>query len=210
MKLLSYLNRDFYLRYGKRLFDIVVSSTMLILLFPMMRIIAVCIKLTSRGPVIYRRRVVGIGGSEMYAYKFRTMVEDAEKLLLTNPELYHKFKVKCKLEGDFRVTSIGGFLRKFSLDELPQFFNVLKGEMSIIGPRMIHPDELSLYGEHKNKLLTMKPSMTGYWQVNGRQQTSYKERVRMDLYYIDNCSFTLDMWIFFLTPITVIKAEGAH
>ena len=210
MKWLKYLNKDLYLSRGKRLFDVVLSLVMIILLLPIMIIIVAAIKLTSKGPVVFRRKIVGFGGRSIYAYKFRTMVNDAEKILVTRPELYRKFKEKHKLEGDFRVTSVGTFLRKFSLDEIPQFFNVLKGEMSIIGPRMIHPDELPKYGNHQKKLLSMKPSMTGYWQVNGRQQTTYEERVEMDLYYIENCSFTFDILILLLTPKTVLKAEGAH
>ena len=210
MKWLRYLNRDIYVSKGKRLLDIILSLAMIIILAPLMIIISAAIRLTSKGPIVFRRKIVGFGGKTVHAYKFRTMVNDAEKLLITRPELYRKFKEKHKLEGDFRVTTLGTFLRKFSLDEIPQFFNVLKGEMSIIGPRMIHPDELAKYGDHQSTLLTMKPSMTGYWQVNGRQQTTYEERVEMDLYYIENCSFTLDVMILLLTPITVLKAEGAH
>ena len=210
MKLLEYLNKDFYQRWGKRIFDVIIALLMIVVLSPAMIIIIIAIKLSSSGPVIYKRKVVGFGGRVIEAYKFRTMVKDAEEILRKDPELYNKFKEKHKLQGDFRITPIGGFLRKFSLDEIPQFINVLKGEMSIIGPRMVHPDELSKYGIHQAKLLSMKPSMTGYWQVNGRQSTTYDERVKMDLYYIENCCFTLDLVIFFLTPITVIKAEGAH
>jgi len=210
MKWLRYLNQDIYVSRGKRLLDIFLALVMTIILAPLMMIISAAIKLTSRGPIVFRRRIVGIGGKTVHAYKFRTMVNDAEKILVTRPELYRKFKERHKLEGDFRVTSVGTFLRKFSLDEIPQFFNVLKGEMSIIGPRMIHPDELVKYGDHQQTLMTMKPSMTGYWQVNGRQQTTYEERVEMDLYYIENCCFTLDVMILLLTPITVLKAEGAH
>ncbi|MBC8394572.1 MAG: sugar transferase [Deltaproteobacteria bacterium] len=210
MKWLRRLNQDIYVSKGKRLFDVFLALAMIIVLAPLMLTIAAAIKLTSRGPVVFRRKIVGFGGKTVYAYKFRTMVNNAENLLITRPELYRKFKEKHKLEGDFRVTAFGTFLRKFSLDEIPQLFNVLKGEMSIIGPRMIHPDELPKYGDHQQTLLSMKPSMTGYWQVNGRQQTTYEERVEMDLYYIENCCFTLDVMILLLTPITVLKAEGAH
>jgi len=210
MRLLEYLNKDFYLKRGKRVFDLVIAFSMIILLSPLMILIILAIKLTSPGPVIYRRKIVSCDGKVISAYKFRTMVKDAENLLRRNPELYKKFAEKHKLEGDFRVTPIGAFLRKFSLDELPQFFNVIRGEMSIIGPRMIHPDELAKYGDNQNKLLSMRPSMTGYWQVNGRQSTTYNERVQMDLYYIENCCFTLDLVIFLMTPITILRAEGAH
>lgn len=210
MKWLSQINRELYRRRGKRFIDISISLILIILLLPLMLAIVIAIFITSRGPVIYRRRIVGIGGEEIYAYKFRTMVIKADEIISTDLKLYEEFKEKHKLENDFRVTPIGVFLRKFSLDEIPQFFNVLKGEMSLIGPRMIHPDELVKYGPHKGKLLSMKPSITGYWQVNGRQNTSYEERVRMDLYYIENCSFTLDMWILFITPIKILQAEGAQ
>lgn len=210
MKFWHKVNRDLYKNHGKRFFDLLSASFMIALLSPLMLTISVLVKLSSSGSILYRRKVMGSGGKTIYAYKFRTMVEDAENLLLSRPELYNKFKEKHKLEGDFRITPVGNFLRKYSLDEIPQFFNVLKGEMSIIGPRMIHPDELAKYGDFKDILLSMKPSMTGYWQVNGRQNTSYDERVKMDIYYIENCSFTLDLTIFLLTPITVLKAQGAH
>lgn len=210
MKLLNRINRELYRRWGKRVFDFTVSLILIVLLSPLVLLIVIALGITSKGPVIYRRRIVGIGGEEIHAYKFRTMVIEADEIISTHPELYEEFKEKHKLENDFRVTLIGAFLRKFSLDEIPQLFNVLKGEMSLIGPRMIHPDELVKYGSHKDVLLSMKPSITGYWQVNGRQKTSYEERVQMDLYYIENFSFTLDLWILIMTPIKVLQAEGAQ
>ena len=209
MKLWKLINKDYYRRWGKRIFDICVSSLLIILLAPLMMIIIIAIKITSKGPIIYNRKVLGLGGISFYAYKFRTMVLEAEKIIYDNPKLYKLYTEKHKLDNDFRVTKLGTFLRKYSLDEIPQLFNVLKGAMSLIGPRMIHSEELVKYGPHKDKLLSLKPSISGYWQVNGRQKTSYEERVQMDLFYIDNYCFTFDLWIMLLTPIKILRAEGA-
>lgn len=210
MRLLNYIDNQLYRKFFKRILDFFISFFMIIILSPILITISILVKLTSKGPVIYRRKIVGKGGRIIFAYKFRTMVVDAEKLLKENPKLYRKFREKHKLENDFRTTPFGFFLRKFSLDELPQFFNVLKGEMSVVGPRMIHPDELEKYGAFAAELQTFRPAMTGYWQVNGRQNTSYDQRVQMDMFYIRNCSLSLDLKILFITPFTVLQAEGAQ
>ena len=208
--MLQYINKQLYRRYGKRLFDLLLASICALLLLPISLIIALVIYLNSGKPILYRRRVVGTDGNEFDAFKFRTMVRNAEQIIEENLDLHRRFKEKHKLKNDFRVTPIGQFLRKFSLDEIPQLINVLKGQMSLVGPRMICVDELEKYGFHKDKLLSVKPAMTGYWQVNGRQKTSYDERVKMDMYYIERFSLVMDIKILLQTPSAVSRADGAH
>jgi lipopolysaccharide/colanic/teichoic acid biosynthesis glycosyltransferase len=150
------------------------------------------------------------GRGEFDAYKFRTMVRDADNVLAANPELNHAFSKQFKLREDPRITPLGSWLRKYSLDELPQLVNVLKGQMSLVGPRMITTVELVKYGPHENLLLTVRPGITGYWQVSGRQDLSYEERVNMDIKYITNWSLLLDAKILFRTPLKVVRGEGAY
>lgn len=193
----------------KRVLDFVGSSVMLAVLSPVLLLIAVSIKLDDRGPVFYRRRVVG-GRGEFDAYKFRTMCTDADAVLVADPSLRLRFERDFKLRDDPRVTRVGAFLRKYSLDELPQLLNVLKGEMSLVGPRMITAAELQKYGPFGELLLRVKPGLTGYWQVNGRQRVSYGERVKMDVYYLKHWNLRLDLEILLRTPIKVIRGEGAY
>src|SRR5262249_88316 len=148
---------------------------------------ALAVKLQDGGPAIYRRRVIGPSG-EFDAYKFRSMRTDADSALAKNPALRREFERNFKLISDPRVTRIGAWLRRVSLDELPQLVNVLKGEMSLVGPRMITGPELAKYGDSGTLLLTVKPGLTGYWQVYGRQAVAYEERVQMDIFYIENWS----------------------
>jgi len=138
------------------------------------------------------------------------MRRDADAILAANPVLNAEFERNFKLKNDPRLTRLGSLLRKFSLDELPQLFNVLKGQMSLVGPRMVTPAELEKYGECKKLLLTVKPGITGYWQVNGRQEVSYDERIRMDVYYIQNWNLWMDIEILLRTPVKVLKKEGAY
>jgi len=138
------------------------------------------------------------------------MRKDADTILAADPILKAKFEQNFKLKNDPRLTRVGSFLRKCSLDELPQFFNVLKGQMSLVGPRMITRAELEKYGESKELLLTVKPGITGYWQVNGRQEVSYDERIRMDMYYIENWSLWMDVKILLRTPLKVLQKQGAY
>lgn len=195
-------------RLGKRVIDLVGALCAIALLSPLFVVIALLVKLHDRGPTIYLRRVVGLRG-EFDAYKFRSMRPDADAVLLANPALRRAFEHNFKLALDPRVTTVGAILRKYSLDEIPQFFNVLKGDMSLVGPRMITAAELVKYGKHRDLLLTVQPGITGYWQVNGRQMISYRERVGMDIFYISNWSLLLDFRILLKTPISVLKAEGA-
>lgn len=195
----------------KRFLDIFLSLIGLILLSPIFLIIAIIIKLDSKGPVFFVHSRIGEKGKPLGIYKFRTMVTNAEELIKKfTPEQKEEFEKNFKLENDPRVTKIGNFLRKTSLDELPQILNILKGELSIIGPRPIVQAELEKYGDDKEKFLSVKPGLTGYWAANGRSDTSYEERIQMELYYVDNMSFWLDIKIFFKTIFAVIKKEGAR
>lgn len=195
----------------KRFLDIVLSLVGLIILLPVFLVIAIIIKLDSKGPVFFVHSRIGEKGNPIGIYKFRTMVTNAEELIKKfTPEQKEEFEKNFKLENDPRVTKIGNFLRKTSLDELPQILNILKGELSIIGPRPIVQAELEKYGDDKEKFLSVKPGLTGYWAANGRSDTSYEERIQMELYYVDNMSFWLDIKVFFKTILAVIKKEGAR
>ena len=195
----------------KRIIDIILSIIGSILLAPIFFIIAIIIKIDSKGPIFFIHKRIGKDGKEIGIYKFRTMVNNAEDLIKNfTPEQKEEFERCYKLENDPRVTKIGNFLRKTSIDELPQIFNILKGELSIIGPRPIIEAELEKYGDDKDKFLSVKPGLTGYWAANGRSDTTYEERVQMELYYVDHMSLWLDIKIFFKTIIAVIRKEGAR
>jgi len=171
---------------------------------------AVLVKIDSSGPILYRRRVVGLNGVEFDAFKFRTMRVDADRILQEHPELYREFCKNMKLRQDPRVNAIGAFLRKTSLDELPQLFNVLMGQMSLVGPRILSPEEVSRYREHASKRLSVKPGITGLWQVSGRQELDYNKRIELDLYYVENWSLWLDLLILFKTIPVVASMKGAY
>lgn len=182
-----------------------------LLLLPFLGIIALLIKLDSPGPVFYRRQVLGIGGKTFGAFKFRTMVVNGDAVLAKHPELLAELQATHKLKNDPRITRVGAWLRRTSLDELPQFFNVLLGQMSLVGPRMITTAEAPLYGLMRHNLLTVKPGITGLWQVSGRSDLSYEERVRLDMHYIRNYSIWLDLHIlFFQTLPAVFRGSGAY
>ena len=201
--------RKVYIRI-KRMFDIILSMIALILLSPVFLIISIAIKLDSKGKIIFKHKRIGKNGKEIYIYKFRTMVENAEEVMRNfTPEQMKEFKENYKLANDPRITKVGDFLRKSSLDELPQLINILKGDLSIIGPRPIIKEELERYGRNKEKLLSVTPGLTGYWAANGRSCTSYEERMKMELYYVENISFKLDMKVFLKTVVSVIKRQGA-
>ena len=197
--------------FGKRLMDIVGSAILLLASMPILLAIALLVGFTSRGAILFKQKRLGLGGREFWCYKFRTMVVDAEEQLKINNRLRDQYEQEgFKIKDDPRVTPIGGFLRKTSLDELPQFLNVLLGEMSLIGPRPIVPPELIKYGTHGAKLLTMKPGMGGLWQASGRSNVSYAERVNLDMAYIDNWSLALDIKLFFQTATSVLRTRGAY
>ena len=185
-------------------------------LWPLLLLIAVLVKRDSPGDVIYRRVVLarqklrqGNTLRTFPAYKFRTMVPQADALLAGDPELRREYEKEFKLRSDPRVTRLGAKLRSLSLDEFPQLFNVLRGEMSLVGPRMISPPELSRYGEHGAILLSVKPGLTGLWQISGRQCVSYEERVQLDVWYIEHRSFLMDLVILWRTVGCVFARTGA-
>jgi lipopolysaccharide/colanic/teichoic acid biosynthesis glycosyltransferase len=200
---------------AKRLLDLFGSLFGLLLLFPVFLLLAILVRRDSPGAIFHRRRVLERqdykGGTPRTfdAFKFRTMIADADDYLQKNPHLMREFQKDYKLRDDPRVTPFGSKLRTTSLDELPQLMNVLRGQMSLVGPRMISPPELEMYGEHGAKLLSVKPGITGLWQVSGRQHVSYRERVGLDMEYIDNQSFLLDLQILLRTVKCVLLRKGA-
>ena len=197
-------------KYVKRIMDFSLSLLGLIVLSPVFLLIAILIKKESDGPVFFKHKRIGKNGKEIYIYKFRSMVPNAEKLIKTfTPAQMKEFKENFKLENDPRITKIGKFLRKTSLDELPQLINILKGDLSLIGPRPVVKKELEKYGNNKEKFLSATPGLTGYWAANGRSDTTYEQRMMMELYYVDNLSFRLDIKVFLKTVVSVLKKEGA-
>lgn len=199
-----------YYKYTKRILDIVLSSIGFIVLLPIFGMIALCVKLDSRGPVFFKHKRIGKNGKEIYIYKFRTMVENAEDMIKDfTPEQAKEFRKNYKLKDDPRITKVGKVLRKTSLDELPQLLNIIKGELSIIGPRPVIKEELEKYGDNKKKFLSVTPGLTGYWAANGRSCTSYEERMNLELYYVDKMSFKLDVKILIKTALTVLIRKGA-
>ena len=194
----------------KRVFDLVISTIGLIILSPIFLILAIIVKLDSKGPVFFAHTRYGKNGKKFKMYKFRTMYENAQDMINDfTPEQMKEWKENFKLQDDPRITKVGKFLRKTSLDELPQIVNIMKGDLSIIGPRPVIEEELEKYGENKEKFLSVTPGLTGYWQANGRSSTTYEQRMEMELYYIDHISPKLDFKIFFKTIESVIKKEGA-
>jgi lipopolysaccharide/colanic/teichoic acid biosynthesis glycosyltransferase len=195
-------------RAVKRATDQVLGLGALLVAAPVMAAVAILVKITSSGPVIYRRRVVGRQGVEFDAFKFRTMIADAEEALERNPRLKRAFEANYKLHSDPRVTGVGRVLRKFSIDELPQLINVLKGQMSIVGPRMLSPEEVTRFGEHISTVLAVRPGLTGSWQVSGRHRTSYARRIELDVEYVERWSLLCDLQILLRTPLVVLKGTG--
>jgi lipopolysaccharide/colanic/teichoic acid biosynthesis glycosyltransferase len=189
--------------------DLCGSLALIVLLSPVFVCVALLIVSFDGRPILFRRRCVGSHG-EFDAFKFRTMRRDADHMLSRDENLRRAFHENFKLKSDPRVTRLGAVLRKFSLDELPQLFNVLRGDMSLVGPRMITAPELEKYGEYRDLLLTVHPGITGYWQVHGRQEVSYEERVRMDVAYVRSWSLGADLKLLWLTPGRVIRGRGAY
>lgn len=177
-------------------------------------IITILIMLDSEGPVFYRQTRIGRYGRRFYVYKFRTMVQNADQLLQTylakSPELRAEWLATHKLKNDPRITRVGAILRKTSLDELPQLWNILIGEMSLIGPRPIVDAEVEKYGDCFELYTQVRPGLTGLWQVSGRSDTSYEQRVELDKYYVLNRSLKLDIQILWKTVFVVLKKDGAY
>lgn len=194
----------------KKIMDLVLSLIGLILLIPVFLILAILVKLDSKGPVFYAHTRKGKNRSDIKIYKFRTMYSNSDEIFESfSDEQKEEYYKNFKLDNDPRVTKVGDFLRRTSLDEIPQLINVLKGDLSLVGPRPIVEKEICKYGQYADKLFSVIPGITGYWQSHGRSDTSYDERVKMDMYYIDNKSILLDIKIMFKTVISVIKKEGA-
>lgn len=196
----------------KRLFDFVVAGLSIILLSPLFLVIGLMIKIDSKGKVIYKHKRIGKDGKYIYLYKFRSMYSDSKERLeelLRNPKIKKEWEENYKLNNDPRITKVGNFLRKSSLDELPQLFNILCGDMSIVGPRPVIDSEIEKFGSDKDKLLSVTPGLTGWWACNGRSSTSYDERVALELYYVDNRSILLDIKVIIKTVLSVIKGDGA-
>ncbi len=194
----------------KRLMDILVAGSGLVVLLPVFVAVAVLIKWDSAGPVFFRRRVIGAGGRTFVALKFRSMVDAAHDILLSQPELLDEYRRTLKIARDPRITKLGPFLRRSSIDELPQLINVLRGEMSLVGPRILGDIELMRYGEYQEKVLSIRPGITGLWQVSGRQETTFDERVQLDMEYVDNWSLGLDLKILLKTVPAVLGMRGAR
>jgi Undecaprenyl-phosphate galactose phosphotransferase WbaP len=201
-------------RIIKRAIDTILALTVGILCLPLIALIAIAVKVTSPGPLFYSQRRIGQDGKHFFAWKLRTMVCNADavlqKYLEQNPEAQAEWEQDHKLKNDPRVTWIGCVLRKTSLDELPQLWNVLRGEMSLVGPRPIVDAEISKYGEVFQGYMRVLPGITGLWQVSGRNNTTYDERVSLDAYYVRNWSIWLDLHILFRTVRVVLLREGAY
>lgn len=194
----------------KDLFDRCAAAFGLVALSPLMLAIAVTIRLTDNGPALFTQTRVGKGGEPFKIYKFRTMVVDAEARLAEILKENESDGVLFKIRKDPRITAIGARLRKSSLDELPQLINVLRGEMSLVGPRPALPEEAAKYADHVRRRLVVKPGLTGMWQVNGRSELTWDETVRLDLRYVENWSFALDLQILWKTFSVIFRGSGAY
>lgn len=210
-------------RIVKRAFDVVGATLGLIILSPLFLALILIIKLINPGPIFYRNRRISRVGKELYMFKFRSMTwkycdgpnrpyKSAEEALtaMGHGNLIPEFRKAQKLENDPRVSPFGRFLRQSSLDELPQLFNVIKGDMSLVGPRPIIPVELERYGNQSGSFLALKPGITGLWQISGRSDVSYEDRVKLDIYYVENWSLWLDIKILLKTVIAITKKSGAY
>ena len=217
----TYIKKSIYYQFGKRLIDIIFSTILLIVFFPIIIILAIAIKLDSSGPVLADTpRRVGKKGKLFKMYKFRSMVENAHEILRENPKyskLYNVYKKgSYKLKDDPRITKIGRFIRKHSLDEIPQALNILRGEMSLVGPRAYYPDELKNQQkkyphtiDSVKVVLSVKPGVTGFWQVSGRSEINFDKRIKMDAAYVRKRSILYDFWIIAKTPWAMITGKGA-
>lgn len=211
---LNHVQKKYYL-FFKRLFDIVFSLSALVSLLVFLLIIAIILKISEpKGKIFYYQNRYGLNGKRFKMYKIRSMIENADQKLKENEVLYKKYldnNYKLSPEEDPRMTKIGRIIRKYSIDEIPQFYNVLKGEMSIVGPRPIVDEELeNEYKYTKSLFLSVKPGVTGYWQANGRSNISYPERSDMELYYVENCNFYTDIKIIIQTVKSILFKNDAY
>lgn len=198
----------------KRIFDLLIAATTLFVLFPLFVFVALLVKLTDHGPVIFRHARVGQGGRKFACLKFRSMVPDSDKvlkaLLDSNPAARLEWECTQKLVDDPRITAVGKFLRKSSLDELPQLINVIRGDMSLVGPRPIVPSEVTRYGDKLGLYLQARPGITGIWQVSGRNDCGYDKRIEMDANYVRNWRFSGDFVILLRTLGAVLARKGSY
>lgn len=205
-------NKYFYF-FCKRTIDIILSFIGIIIFLIVALIVKICYMLTGDfKSIIYVHERVGKNNKLFKMYKFRTMVHNSAEVLeelLKDPKIAEEWYKYYKLENDPRITFIGKILRKTSIDELPQFINILKGDMSLIGPRPLLDEEAAQYKKNRAKLVSIRPGLTGYWACNGRSNCTPEERKKLELYYVDNCSMKLDIKIFFMTIVKVISREGA-
>lgn len=192
-------NKDFFLR-AKYFLDITFSTLIIIIISPILATIALAIKLDSQGPALFKQQRIGLRGRPFHVYKFRTMVVNAEKMGLG-------YNIE---KNDSRITKVGNFLRAWSLDELPQIINILKGEMSFIGPRPTLKYQVDAYTSHQRRRLLMKPGITGWAQVNGRNNIPWEERIELDIWYVDNWTPWLDIRIFFRTFFVIFKKDSVY
>lgn len=209
------LNRDkiklrFIYHSVKRVFDFLAATCGIIILSPLMLIIAILIKSEDHGPIFYKQVRVGKNGKTFKMYKFRSMFVNADKMLDKLKEQNDVDGPMFKMKDDPRVTKIGHFIRKHSLDELPQFFNVLKGDMSLVGPRPPLPSEVVEYSEYDKQRLLVIPGCTGLWQATERNEVGFSKMVQLDIQYIQRASFTFDLWIIYKTVEIVIKPNGSY
>ena len=198
----------------KRGFDILIASLLLIPCAPIFLIVPILIKLDSpQGGVFYLHKRVGKNGKTIYLYKFRSMRDGADKELakmLKDPKIRQQWEANYKIHNDPRITRIGKILRKTSIDELPQLLNILKGDMSLIGPRPVIESELEKYGKNRDKFLSVTPGVTGWWACNGRSATSYEDRMNLELYYIEHQGLWMDIITMWRTVWSVLKGHGAE
>lgn len=198
----------------KRVMDLAIAIPMAIFLLPAYLLLAAIIYTDDKGPILFRQTRRGMNGKPFTCLKFRTMVTDAsdrlERLLATDPALRAEWEATQKLKNDPRITGVGGFLRKHSLDELPQLWNIIKGEMSIVGPRPIIEDEVRRYGNHIDDYDHVRPGVVGLWQINGRNDTSYEQRVQLDVSYAQTRNVLLDLKILFGSIPAILLKRGAY
>lgn len=198
--------------FFKRLTDLVLSGLLLLVIWPVFLVIAIAIKCDDGGKVFYRHKRVGRGGKDLYIHKFRSMKKNADQLAgLLTPEQLHQYYTEFKIDNDPRITKVGHFLRRTSLDELPQVWDIFTGKLSIIGPRPLVDTETQRYYGKRDALLSVKPGLTGYWQAYARNDVGYGDgrRQEMELFYVNNRSLWLDIKIFFKTIGSVLKRKGA-
>lgn len=200
----------FYYGFLKRIIDILFALVGIVIFIPIYIIIGIIIKIDSPGRIIFRHNRLGQGGKVIRVFKFRSMVENADEVLNNlNEEQKKEYEENFKLDNDPRITKVGKFLRETSIDEIPQVLNILIGEMSLVGPRPIVKAEVEKYGPHAEKLFSVRPGLTGNWQANGRSETTYEERIMLDMDYIDNRSLWNDFVIVLKTVVVVFKKSGA-